>query len=210
MRARPVRVDVPASAAYGAPAARLTRSSPTMASLRSSGRTSATGRTELKCRRRARPAPRARFAVELDDQRAAPASRTPTRSKGTSRTCRGSTSRTAPASRVHPAPWYIGVEAALLRRSEDRPARPRSSRSRRTARCVPGVPVTVTLTQVQWNSVRRAEGNGFYTWDTEEKVPAGTWTRDAGASPCRSHSAPERRLLRARARERRTPRAASP
>ena len=38
-----------------------------------------------------------------------------------------------------------------------------------------GVPVQVTLTQIQWQSVRRAEGNGFYTWDTERKeVPAGT------------------------------------
>ena len=27
---------------------------------------------------------------------------------------------------------------------------------------------TVKLTQMQWNSVRRAEGNGFYTWDTEQ------------------------------------------
>ena len=38
------------------------------------------------------------------------------------------------------------------------------------------MPVDVTLTQVQWQSVRRAEGNGFYTWETERKeVPAGTW-----------------------------------
>ena len=44
--------------------------------------------------------------------------------------------------------------------------------------------VTVTLTQIQWNSVRRAEGNGFYTWDTERKeVPAGSWTITTGAEP---------------------------
>ena len=43
------------------------------------------------------------------------------------------------------------------------------------------MPVTVTLTQIQWNSVRRAEGNGFYTWDTERKeVPAGAWTVTTG------------------------------
>ena len=46
------------------------------------------------------------------------------------------------------------------------------------------MPVTVTLTQVQWTSVRRAEGNGFYTWDTQRKdVPAGSWTVTTGAEP---------------------------
>ncbi len=36
------------------------------------------------------------------------------------------------------------------------------------------MPVEVTLTQIQWTSVRRAEGNGFYTWDSERKlVPGG-------------------------------------
>ncbi len=44
--------------------------------------------------------------------------------------------------------------------------------------------MTVTLTQIQWTSVRRAEGNGFYTWDTERKeVPAGSWTVTTGAEP---------------------------
>ena len=46
------------------------------------------------------------------------------------------------------------------------------------------MPVEVTLTQIQWNSVRRAEGNGFYTWDTERKeVPAGTWTVTTADEP---------------------------
>ena len=47
-----------------------------------------------------------------------------------------------------------------------------------------GVPVTVTLTQIQWNSVRRTEGNGFYTWDTERKeVPIGSWNVTTTAEP---------------------------
>ena len=42
----------------------------------------------------------------------------------------------------------------------------------------------VTLTQIQWQSVRRAEGNGFYTWDTERKeVPAGIWNVTTGDAP---------------------------
>ena len=46
------------------------------------------------------------------------------------------------------------------------------------------MPVQVTLTQIQWNSVRRAEGNGFYTWETERKeVAAGSWTVTTTAAP---------------------------
>ncbi len=46
------------------------------------------------------------------------------------------------------------------------------------------MPVTVTLTQIQWSSVRRAEGNGFYTWDTEQKkVPSGSWTVTTADAP---------------------------
>ena len=44
--------------------------------------------------------------------------------------------------------------------------------------------VDVTLTQIQWTSVRRAEGNGFYTWDVERKeVPAGTVQVKTGTEP---------------------------
>ena len=62
-----------------------------------------------------------------------PACRTRTRSKGTSRTSRGSTSPTAPASLVHPAPWYIGIKQLPLfgdqkRRPEDRARRGRARR----------------------------------------------------------------------------------
>ena len=123
-----------------------------------------------------------------------------TRSKATSRTSRASTSPTAPASLVHPAPWYIGVrrppyfveqKSGLEDRDRRRGAR-RHSRRRRA--------VTVTLTQMQWTSVRRAEGNGFYTWDTERKeVPAGSWTVTTGAEPVPLDiAAAERRLLHPR------------
>ena len=47
-----------------------------------------------------------------------------------------------------------------------------------------GIPVEVTLTQVQWTSVRRAEGNGFYTWDTERReIESGKWTVTTATEP---------------------------
>ena len=101
---------------------------------------------------------------------------------------------------VHPAPWYVGVRQPATSSSRRPARRPRSSPSSPTGQVVPGVPVDVKLTQVQWNSVRRAEGNGFYTWETERKeVPAGTWTvTTRGQAGAAARAAAERRLLRAR------------
>ena len=85
---------------------------------------------------------------------------------------------------VHPAPWYIAVRRpayfadTAVGTSIDVAAVDLSGNT------VVGVPVTVTLTRIQWNSVRRAEGGGFYTWDTEEiRTPAGQWTVTSAASP---------------------------
>ena len=42
---------------------------------------------------------------------------------------------------------------------------------------VRGVPVQVSLDRIQFNSVRRAVGNGFYEWETERKeIPVRQWT----------------------------------
>lgn len=90
--------------------------------------------------------------------------------------------------RVDPAPWYIGmanppffvdaakgIDTALVAVGLDGLA-------------VPGVTVSVELHQVQWNSVRRAEGNGFYTWETERKdVKAGAWNVKTDAQPAPLH-----------------------
>src|SRR2546428_724863 len=52
----------------------------------------------------------------------------------------------------------------------------------------PGVTVTVDLQRVQWNSVRTATGNGFYSWETKRKeIPAGTWTVTSEAQPVSLH-----------------------
>ena len=78
---------------------------------------------------------------------------------------------------VHPAPWYIGLrqpttfaDAAAGTSLDVVVADPKGN-------AVTGIDVTVSLQRIQWNSVRRGEGSGFYTYDTERiEVPAGEWT----------------------------------
>ncbi len=85
---------------------------------------------------------------------------------------------------VHPAPWYIGIRRPSY--FLDQKAGLKTEIVAVGLNGVPaaGVPVEVKLTQIQWTSVRRAEGNGFYTWDTERKViPAGNWTVTSAADP---------------------------
>jgi alpha-2-macroglobulin len=85
---------------------------------------------------------------------------------------------------VHPAPWYVGVRRIPYFNDQSRGIHTEIVAAALDGTAVPDIPVHVTLTQIQWNSVRRAEGNGFYTWDTERKeVPAGSWTATSAASP---------------------------
>jgi uncharacterized protein YfaS (alpha-2-macroglobulin family) len=85
---------------------------------------------------------------------------------------------------VHPAPWYIGVRRPSYFMEQKQGLKTEIVAVGVDGSPVAGVPVQVTLTQVQWTSVRRAEGNGFYTWDTQRKeVPAGTWTVTTAAAP---------------------------
>jgi len=85
---------------------------------------------------------------------------------------------------VHPAPWYIGLRRSSYFLQQKSGLNTEVVAVAPDGQVVAGVTVTVTLTQIQWNSVRRAEGNGFYTWDTERKeVPAGSWTVTTGAEP---------------------------
>ncbi len=85
---------------------------------------------------------------------------------------------------VHPAPWYIGLRRSSYFLQQKQGLNTAVVTVAPDGRVVTGVTVTVTLTQIQWTSVRRAEGNGFYTWDTTRKeVPAGSWTVTTGAEP---------------------------
>ena len=85
---------------------------------------------------------------------------------------------------VHPAPWYIGVRRPPYFIEQKNGLKTEVVAVKPDGTPAANVAVTVTLTQIQWNSVRRAEGNGFYTWDTERKrVPAGSWTVTTGDTP---------------------------
>jgi uncharacterized protein YfaS (alpha-2-macroglobulin family) len=85
---------------------------------------------------------------------------------------------------VHPAPWYVGLRRPDYFADTAAGTTTDVVVAGLDGATVAGVPVTVTLTRVQWNSVRRAEGGGFYTWDTEEiRTPAGRWTITSAADP---------------------------
>jgi uncharacterized protein YfaS (alpha-2-macroglobulin family) len=85
---------------------------------------------------------------------------------------------------VHPAPWYIGLKQIPYFNEQKNGIHTEVVAVALDGTPAPGIPIHVTLTQIQWNSVRRAEGNGFYTWETERKeVPAGSWTVTSAASP---------------------------
>ncbi|HEV3484376.1 MAG TPA: alpha-2-macroglobulin family protein, partial [Vicinamibacterales bacterium] len=85
---------------------------------------------------------------------------------------------------VHPAPWYIGLREPPYFVEQKSGFKTEVVAVAPDGRSVSGVEVELTLTQIQWNSVRRAEGNGFYTWETEEKeVPAGSWKVTSADDP---------------------------
>jgi uncharacterized protein YfaS (alpha-2-macroglobulin family) len=85
---------------------------------------------------------------------------------------------------VHPAPFYVGVRRPSYFLEQKAGLATEIVAVGLDGVPVGGVPVDVTLTQIQWTSVRRAEGNGFYTWDTERKlVPAGKWSVTTAAEP---------------------------
>src|SRR6185295_7306281 len=78
---------------------------------------------------------------------------------------------------VHPAPWYIGVRRPGYFIEQKAGFKTQLVAVAPDGKAVPGVTIDVKLTQVQWHSVRRAEGNGFYAWESQrEDVAAGSWT----------------------------------
>ncbi|MDQ3171570.1 MAG: MG2 domain-containing protein [Acidobacteriota bacterium] len=71
---------------------------------------------------------------------------------------------------VHPAPWYLGIRQTNTLVSAGRPLATAVVAVTPSGMPVSGVPITVTLNRVQYHSVRRAEGSGFYTWESERRV----------------------------------------
>ena len=75
---------------------------------------------------------------------------------------------------VHPAPFYVGVRRPPYFSEQKTGLDTEIVTVGLDGKPVGGIPVEITLTQMQWKSVRRAEGDGFYTWDTElVEIPSG-------------------------------------
>jgi uncharacterized protein YfaS (alpha-2-macroglobulin family) len=70
---------------------------------------------------------------------------------------------------VHPAPWYVGLKRPSLFVDQKDGLNTAVVAATPEGKRVAGVKVDLTLVEIQWHSVRRAEGNGFYTWDTERR-----------------------------------------
>lgn len=78
---------------------------------------------------------------------------------------------------LHPAPWYIGLKRPDSFVNAAKGASIEVLAAGLSGVTVPGVAVNVSLLRVQYTSVRRAEGQSFYHWETERKeMPAGEWT----------------------------------
>ncbi|HUF48124.1 MAG TPA: MG2 domain-containing protein [Vicinamibacterales bacterium] len=85
---------------------------------------------------------------------------------------------------VHPAPWHIGLRRPDYFATVEAGTSVDVLTVDPEGRTVPGVEVTLDLVRIQWNSVRRAEGGGFYTWESERlERPAGQWTVTTGDAP---------------------------
>ena len=85
---------------------------------------------------------------------------------------------------VHPASFYVGVKALPYFTPQKTGLQTEIIAVGLDGTPVSGVPVEITLTQLQWKSVRRAEGDGFYTWDTERvEIPSGTWNITTAEQP---------------------------
>jgi len=85
---------------------------------------------------------------------------------------------------VHPAPWYIGLRRPALFVEQKGGLTTSVVAVGLDGTPVAGLNVDLTLVEVQYHSVRRAEGNGFYTWDVERReVGAGTFRVTTGAEP---------------------------
>jgi uncharacterized protein YfaS (alpha-2-macroglobulin family) len=90
--------------------------------------------------------------------------------------------------RVHPAPWYIGLSSPPFFAEAEKGLDEQVVAVAPDGRTAEGVKVKVALVQVQWHSVRRAEGKGFYTWECERKeVQRGSWEVTSGKAPAALH-----------------------
>ncbi len=106
---------------------------------------------------------------------------------------------------VHPAALYVGIRSADDFATAGTPSPFGVVAVDLSGQPVDGVSVAVSLVKLQWNSVRIAEGNGFYRWEsTQTETPAGSWTITTTREPVtQAVTVPEAGsyLLRATARD---------
>jgi uncharacterized protein YfaS (alpha-2-macroglobulin family) len=92
------------------------------------------------------------------------------------------------STRIDPAPWYIGIKTPPYFADSSKGVDTSIVAAGLDGLAVPGVEVKIELKRLQWTSVRKAEGNGFYEWETERKeVPADEWTITTTADPVPLH-----------------------
>lgn len=86
--------------------------------------------------------------------------------------------------RVDPAPWYIGLKRPPYFADASKGITTEVVAAGLDGLAVPGVKVAVEVKRLQWTSVRQAEGDGFYGWQSELKeIDAGEWTVETRAEP---------------------------
>src|SRR5262249_23721881 len=85
---------------------------------------------------------------------------------------------------VHPAPWYIGLQHPSRFVSQKDGLNTTVVAAAPDGAAVPGVQIELSLVEIQYHSVRRAEGNGFYTWDTtRNETEVGTFAVTSAVEP---------------------------
>jgi alpha-2-macroglobulin len=92
------------------------------------------------------------------------------------------------STRIDPAPWYIGVLRPPYFADAAKGIDTQIVAVGLDGLAVAGVAVKVELKRIQWASVRQAEGDGFYDWESERKeLPAGEWTITTQTQPVPLH-----------------------
>ena len=89
---------------------------------------------------------------------------------------------------VHPASFYVGIKRPPFFVSAKDGADTSVVALGLDGFLQSGIVVDVELIRIQWNSVRRAEGRGMYTWETERKeIPAGKQQVTTSTEPVPLH-----------------------
>ncbi|HEX2061956.1 MAG TPA: alpha-2-macroglobulin family protein, partial [Thermoanaerobaculia bacterium] len=94
------------------------------------------------------------------------------------------------AMRVDPTPWYIGLRRPPFFADTAKGIDTEVLAAGLDGLAVAGVNVKVELKRLQWTSVRQAEGEGFYDWESERKeIAAGEWNITTKTEPVPLHIA---------------------